>query len=128
VSKVLKHVALKMFWPYNRTMAMGTRKMRERQEELWYGGERSSLAANLSSLRPGYCSRACLSSSSLTSLLGRPERPNGGQNVIDRLLFAASAGRSLCSPEQTFQIRIGPNLRQCALDEVAGVEWVRLKQ
>src|SRR5450759_4765593 len=28
-----------MFWPYNRTMAMGTRKMRERQEELWYGGE-----------------------------------------------------------------------------------------
>src|ERR1700686_4358699 len=28
-----------MFWPYNRTMAMGTRKMRERQEDLWYGGE-----------------------------------------------------------------------------------------
>src|ERR1700688_2542006 len=28
-----------MFWPYNRTMAMGTRKKRERQEELWYGGE-----------------------------------------------------------------------------------------
>src|SRR5580692_11116749 len=28
-----------MVWPYNRTMAMGTRKMRERQEELWYGGE-----------------------------------------------------------------------------------------
>src|ERR1700704_4353466 len=28
-----------MFWPYNRTMAMGTRKARERQEDLWYGGE-----------------------------------------------------------------------------------------
>src|SRR6202142_2573989 len=28
-----------MLWPYNRTMAMGTRKMREIQEELWYGGE-----------------------------------------------------------------------------------------
>src|SRR5579863_5046341 len=28
-----------MVWPYNRTMAMGTRKMRERQEDLWYGGE-----------------------------------------------------------------------------------------
>src|SRR5580658_2187347 len=28
-----------MVWPYNRIMAMGTRKMRERQEELWYGGE-----------------------------------------------------------------------------------------
>src|ERR1700675_3836367 len=28
-----------MLWPYNRTMAMGTRRMRERQEELWYGGE-----------------------------------------------------------------------------------------
>jgi transposase len=39
VSKVLKHVALEMVWPYNRIMAMGTRKMRERQEELWYGGE-----------------------------------------------------------------------------------------
>ena len=28
-----------MFWPYNRTMAMGTRKMRERQADLWYDGE-----------------------------------------------------------------------------------------
>src|SRR5882724_5776379 len=28
-----------MFWLYNRTMAMGTRKMRERQADLWYGGE-----------------------------------------------------------------------------------------
>ena len=28
-----------MFCPYNRTMAMGTRKMRERQPDLWYGGE-----------------------------------------------------------------------------------------
>src|SRR5207237_2996501 len=28
-----------MFWPYNWTMEMGTRKMRERQEDLWYGGE-----------------------------------------------------------------------------------------
>jgi transposase len=28
-----------MFWLYNRTMAMGTRKQRERQEGLWYGGE-----------------------------------------------------------------------------------------
>src|SRR6202158_4825196 len=28
-----------MFCAYNRTMAMGTRKMRERQEDLWYGGE-----------------------------------------------------------------------------------------
>src|SRR5258708_26188358 len=28
-----------MFWLYNRTMAMGTRKLRERQEDLWYGGE-----------------------------------------------------------------------------------------
>src|ERR1700686_5797692 len=28
-----------MFWPYNRTMAMGTRKKRQRQEGLWYGGE-----------------------------------------------------------------------------------------
>src|SRR5437660_8629343 len=28
-----------MFWFYNRTMAMGTRKQRERQEGLWYGGE-----------------------------------------------------------------------------------------
>src|SRR6204780_359396 len=28
-----------MLWPYNRIMAMGTRKMRQRQEELWYGGE-----------------------------------------------------------------------------------------
>src|ERR1700716_1782465 len=28
-----------MLWLYNRTMAMGTRKMRERQEDLWYGGE-----------------------------------------------------------------------------------------
>src|ERR1700681_4305724 len=28
-----------MFWLYDRTMAMGTRKMRERQEDLWYGGE-----------------------------------------------------------------------------------------
>src|SRR5947199_2578421 len=30
---------MEMFWPYNRAMAMGTRKMRERQEDLWYGGE-----------------------------------------------------------------------------------------
>src|SRR5947199_1836677 len=30
---------MEMFWPYNRAMAMGTRKMRERQEALWYGGE-----------------------------------------------------------------------------------------
>src|SRR5271169_7043590 len=28
-----------MFWPYNRSMAMGTRKKRQRQEGLWYGGE-----------------------------------------------------------------------------------------
>src|SRR5712664_3543227 len=28
-----------MFWPYNQRMAMGTRKKRERQEDLWYGGE-----------------------------------------------------------------------------------------
>jgi transposase len=28
-----------MFQPYNWTMAMGTRKKRERQEDLWYGGE-----------------------------------------------------------------------------------------
>src|ERR1700694_86243 len=28
-----------MFRLYTRTMAMGTRKMRERQEDLWYGGE-----------------------------------------------------------------------------------------
>src|SRR5258708_783056 len=28
-----------MFWPYNRTMEMGARKARERQEDLWYGGE-----------------------------------------------------------------------------------------
>src|ERR1700733_11910784 len=28
-----------MFRSYNRSMAMGTRKKRERQEELWYGGE-----------------------------------------------------------------------------------------
>ena len=28
-----------MFLLYNRTMAMGTRKRRERQEDLWYGGE-----------------------------------------------------------------------------------------
>src|SRR3954466_1163695 len=28
-----------MFWHYNWTMAMGTRKRRERQEDLWYGGE-----------------------------------------------------------------------------------------
>ena len=28
-----------MFRLYNRTMAMGTRRKRERQEELWYGGE-----------------------------------------------------------------------------------------
>lgn len=28
-----------MFYPYNRIMAMGTRKMRERQPDLWYGGE-----------------------------------------------------------------------------------------
>jgi transposase len=28
-----------MFWLYNRLMAMGTRKKRERQENLWYGGE-----------------------------------------------------------------------------------------
>ena len=28
-----------MFGPDNQTMAMGTRKMRERQEDLWYGGE-----------------------------------------------------------------------------------------
>src|ERR1700680_4998339 len=28
-----------MFRLYNRTMAMGTRRMRERQEDLWYGGE-----------------------------------------------------------------------------------------
>src|SRR5580700_10910955 len=28
-----------MFWPYNQSMAMGTRKMRERQEDLWYRGE-----------------------------------------------------------------------------------------
>ncbi len=28
-----------MFWLYNRSMAMGTRKKRERQEGLWYGGE-----------------------------------------------------------------------------------------
>src|ERR1700685_1828466 len=28
-----------MFCPYNRTRAMGTRKMRERQPDLWYGGE-----------------------------------------------------------------------------------------
>ena len=39
MSRVLKHVVLKMFWSYNQIMAMGTRKMRERQEELWYGGE-----------------------------------------------------------------------------------------
>src|ERR1035438_5715946 len=28
-----------MSWSYNRSMAMGTRKKRQRQEELWYGGE-----------------------------------------------------------------------------------------
>src|SRR6202795_749402 len=28
-----------MSWSYNRSMAMGTRKMRERQEDLWYGGQ-----------------------------------------------------------------------------------------
>src|SRR5258708_5571711 len=28
-----------MFWLYNRSMAMGTRRKRERQEGLWYGGE-----------------------------------------------------------------------------------------
>ena len=28
-----------MFWLYNQTMAMGTRKQRERQPDLWYGGE-----------------------------------------------------------------------------------------
>src|ERR1051326_6858983 len=28
-----------MFWLYNRLMAMGTRKKRQRQENLWYGGE-----------------------------------------------------------------------------------------
>ncbi len=39
VSKVHKQVALEMFCPYNRSMAMGTRKMRERQPDLWYGGE-----------------------------------------------------------------------------------------
>src|SRR6202171_564986 len=39
MSKVQKHVARKMFRLYNRTMAMGTRRKRERQEELWYGGE-----------------------------------------------------------------------------------------
>jgi transposase len=30
---------MEMFCSYNRTMAMGTRKMRERQSDLWYGGE-----------------------------------------------------------------------------------------
>ncbi len=39
MSKVQKHVVLKMFCSYNRNMAMGTRKKRERQEGLWYGGE-----------------------------------------------------------------------------------------
>ncbi len=39
MSKVHEHVAMEMLLPYNQTMAMGTRKMRERQPGLWYGGE-----------------------------------------------------------------------------------------
>src|ERR1700734_1166764 len=74
-----------MLWPYNRTMAMGTRKMRERQEELWYGGELPTAPGHPFYKRlnevldkakfDSFCETAC--AGFYHNRLGRPSLPPG---------------------------------------------------
>src|SRR5216683_17197 len=74
-----------MFWSYNRTMAMGTRKARERQEDLWYGGELPSAPGHpfykrlnevLDSAKfDPFCEAKC--ASFYHNKLGRPSLPPG---------------------------------------------------
>src|SRR5580700_9778113 len=74
-----------MFWPYNQTMAMGTRKLRERQEDLWYGGELPTAPGHpfykrlnevLDKARfDAFCETAC--ARFYHNKLGRPSLPPG---------------------------------------------------
>src|SRR3954466_6558484 len=74
-----------MFWHYNWTMAMGTRKKRERQEELWYGGELPTAPGHpfykrlnevLESAQfDSFCETAC--ATFYHHKLGRPSLPPG---------------------------------------------------
>jgi transposase len=74
-----------MFWPYNQTMAMGTRKMRERQPDLWYGGELPEAPGHPFYKRlnevldnaqfDSFCERTC--ASFYHGKLGRPSLPPG---------------------------------------------------
>src|SRR6202158_5873202 len=74
-----------MFWLYNRTIAMGTRKMRERQEELWYGGELPTAPGHPFYQRlnevldkakfESFCENAC--ARFYHNKLGRPSLPPG---------------------------------------------------
>src|ERR1700680_1066711 len=74
-----------MFRLYNRTMAMGTRRKRERQEELWYGGELPTAPGHPFYQRlnevldaakfDSFCETAC--AGFYHNRLGRPSLPPG---------------------------------------------------
>ena len=81
----------------NRTMAMGTRKMRERQEDLWYGGELPTAPGHPFYKRLNeilddanfdlFCETGC--ASFYHHKLGRPSLPPG-QTGFFRLLVTNS--------------------------------------
>src|SRR5450755_1436349 len=84
---------------YNRTMAMGTRKMRERQKDLWYGGElptapghpfykRLNEVLDNAKFDP-FCETNC--ASFYHNKLGRPSLPPGQYSASSTVTLAQFA-------------------------------------